>query len=363
MGMKILFRENSLNSPFRAALCNLISIKGNKLVLTTGYVNPYVPSKTYYQDLLNSIESGFASVDEDICKIIVIGGMIRHKLPGSSGVEGICNCDSCPACSYSASTATGKCPQCDFRKFLINLRGSLDTISRKIKKNIVLEYYRSKNNRFHGKIAIKLDNDNPMAAIVGSSNLTNAALVTEIQNKTYFDRYASGKDANELINHEADVVIFSKTLNDIKKTLSQELKGIIDESTTLSCMKNEELDTLFKDINLLGKNIKSLKSNEEEYLINKIPKISGILTQLNVVNDILYEGDSYGEIDEIQASNYEDNLLPSVVVVEPKNITSDNFLNRIKFKLNQIMNFNQEGKIVIENVNQKIFSCNKCKEE
>lgn len=134
MPLSITLRRGSDISPFRRQLLRLIdSPRGDAVVLCTGYVTE--GEKQHYYSVLNdkllqALKTGASSGLE------VYGGMLKPD--------------------WSAD---------NFSRF----------VERLIEAGLPVQAFVSETKRWHAKIALRLEENRPIAAIIGSSNLTGAA--------------------------------------------------------------------------------------------------------------------------------------------------------------------------------------------
>lgn len=195
MGMQILFRKYVFDSPFRRALLELNKMTGEKLILSTGYVNLLFKSdgslNPYNKpQFIKSIKDGFKTVQSP--EIHIVGGKFKNDPPNLQ----------------------------EFESFLNQLNSDLPS-------NINIRFFKAINESWHSKVAFKVNNNSPISGIIGSSNLTRAAFST-YNNSSY------------TFNHEADVFIWKKKDKNINfngiddkeytpKDLEEIRKGIIDD--------------------------------------------------------------------------------------------------------------------------------------
>lgn len=163
MGMQFFLRSDQHRSNFRRALNQLMSTRGETLILSTGYISSSLFNDYNHDDFFNAINDGFKNFP--YTEIIIIGGMFDSNLKNQYQFEG-------------------------FIKYLIYL-------------GYKVTYYKPKNPNWHAKIAMKLTNKTPVIAIIGSSNLTAPAYAE------YQDIYKNYK-----FNVESDLLIWDHDLLD-----------------------------------------------------------------------------------------------------------------------------------------------------
>ncbi|MED5018473.1 hypothetical protein P9847_14280 [Paenibacillus chibensis] len=158
MPLRVVIRRDKTISPFKKILDQLITLpQGDTLLLCSGYIWEPPSSKKSYRvlddGLLNAINSGCKG-----CNIITVAGKFN---------EGYWE-------DY-------------YKNFIGRIRGT----------GIPVTPFVATQRNWHAKIAMKLENGVPIAAIVGSSNLTSPA---------YQEGY-------ENWNFESDVLIWNPGLN------------------------------------------------------------------------------------------------------------------------------------------------------
>ena len=137
MPLKITLRRGSESSPFRRQLLRLCQMPtGGDLVLSSGYI--WEP------------ESGYRVLNDELLDSI-IAGIKKHKVVTIAG--------------KLQKSGKSDWPQY-YRNFVQTLRTA----------GIAVEPYVAPKRNWHAKVAIRLDRaGSPVAAIVGSSNLTGPA--------------------------------------------------------------------------------------------------------------------------------------------------------------------------------------------
>lgn len=166
MGILILFRKNNMN-PFKKFLHGIISLKGEKLIITSGFISE-CKSFSPFQEMEPHLRSG---INNGLTEIVTVAGRFFYK--------------------------TNR-----YRKFYGDFVKRLRNLSRRVKVNPFV------TNNWHAKVSIKIFNGKPIAAIIGSSNLTSTA-------------YGSGRGFNK----ECDVVIWNERYvdSDIFRNISNDL--------------------------------------------------------------------------------------------------------------------------------------------
>jgi len=143
-------------NPFREALHSLIALPGDELVLSSGYISQGKQFKAAGPDnLLPQLQQ---AVRNGLKRIVIIAG------------------------KFSARSFWFK----HYREFITQLNSLPISISDITRSN------------WHAKIAIKIDRKRPVAAIVGSSNLTS---------------WAYGVLTDNRFNKECDVIIWPSKAN------------------------------------------------------------------------------------------------------------------------------------------------------
>lgn len=163
MGMQFFLRSNQQRSNFRRALNQLMSTRGETLILSTGYISSSLFNDYNHDDFFHAIRNGFK--DLPYTEIIIIGGMFDSNLKNQYQFEG-------------------------FIKYLMYL-------------GYKVTYYKPRYLNWHAKIAMKLINKTPVMAIIGSSNLTAPA---------YSEYNYTHKDYK--FNIESDLLIWDHDLLD-----------------------------------------------------------------------------------------------------------------------------------------------------
>lgn len=148
MGILIFLRTNKKISYFRRYLLKLInSPTSDKLLLCSGYIWEYSNYSILNDELLNAISS-------QNVEVITVAGM----LSGQGNWEN------------------------KYKSFVKRLKSN----------NIKVVSYKAKKKNWHAKVAIKLNGEDPIAGLIGSSNLTAPAY----------------RENHGRFNYEADVLIW-----------------------------------------------------------------------------------------------------------------------------------------------------------
>ncbi len=174
MGFGIFLRENERVSYFQRAIVGLIDTPGvSKIVLCSGYVSEgtqFSISDELKKTMKRATPGGIREIE-------IVGGMFRGTY--------------------------GKVNLAKYRSFINNLRRYCRTVP-----------HRAINDRWHAKVALGIDSkDEPIAGIVGSSNLTRPA-------------YGEGRRD---FNHEADVLIWSQ-YPEVDRYFHRFLKSLTDDT-------------------------------------------------------------------------------------------------------------------------------------
>ena len=234
MGMQFFLRSDQHRSNFRRALNQLMSTRGETLILSTGYISSSLFNDYNHDDFFNAINDGFKNFP--YTEIIIIGGMFDSNLKNQYQFEG-------------------------FIKYLIYL-------------GYKVTYYKPKNPNWHAKIAMKLTNKTPVIAIIGSSNLTAPAYAE------YQDIYKNYK-----FNVESDLLIWDHDLLDtfdgidiIGTNHEQE----VDFEELQKQKINMLLDTLYQTLQTHD----SLKTVSRNHLVTLSPNP---VEMLNYLENIFFE--------------------------------------------------------------------------
>jgi len=165
MGFTIILRRSGNLSYFRRFLSKMISIPNtNRFLLCSGYVSESSFYSTLDDQLLNDITTFCSNPNSEL---ITIAGRFGYKM-GSVNLHN--------------SKAESR-----YKRFVA-----------KIKRNgITPKAYIAPNKNWHAKIAMILKDENPIACIIGSSNLTQPAYSENLQNDEF--------------SYECDVVIWKQT--------------------------------------------------------------------------------------------------------------------------------------------------------
>ncbi|MFC8560232.1 hypothetical protein [Peribacillus frigoritolerans] len=151
MKIAVLLRRFETNSLFRKALLKISAIQGEELYLCSGTLTQINNDPM----LLNYISHGFKGTKGS--KVITLG----------QRSSGDCNPVTIIGhCRTIKPTRTTNCNACKYQEFVNGLRSHGSVGGFKV------DAYREKNDKWHSKIAIKVRNGEPIAAIIGSSNLT-----------------------------------------------------------------------------------------------------------------------------------------------------------------------------------------------
>ncbi|UMZ73552.1 hypothetical protein [Natranaerofaba carboxydovora] len=164
MPIALLFRRKKEYSPFRNELLNLIKdSRGDKLLLGYGYIDDRNDKYSIINPICSHIEE-----NENLKKVYVIAGNFEHNKHTTNDEE--CNGDN--------NKMTGnKCWNCALEKVRNKINERLENKGLDVK---IINFNEEIDNSFdmskwHAKVAMKFENDEPIAAIIGSSNLTNPA--------------------------------------------------------------------------------------------------------------------------------------------------------------------------------------------
>lgn len=164
MGLRIILRRRKEYSPFRRALLSIIGLpQTDSLILCSGYIYEHYKYRISQDQLATALASGCQGGT-----ITVIAGKLDRQWEGH------------------------------YMRFLESLRAA----------GLRLCAYKVPSKNWHAKIAIKLRDDEPVAAIIGSSNLTRPA-------------YA---DNPPTFNYECDVIIWQEQIRDIIERQFAELE-------------------------------------------------------------------------------------------------------------------------------------------
>lgn len=172
MGLMILFRKTGNTNPFREALHNLIQLRGEKLIITSGYI-----SEGTFSLLENRNMLPFLNVAENngLKEIILAAGKFSR-----------------------------------YPEWIERYRNFVRRLDHSVGPKINVKPYLFQN--WHAKVSLKILNRTPIAAIIGSSNLTSTAY---------------GLNRNNF-NRECDVVIWNNNF------VTNEFREVTDK------MKDEE---------------------------------------------------------------------------------------------------------------------------
>ncbi len=209
MGIIIIFRNSSNINLFRDYLHTLISLHGEKLILSSGFIaegNRFslLDSNNMLHPLSNAVHNGLS-------KIIVIAGKFN--------------------------TSFGR-----------RYRQKFDNFAKKLSTNFGNVVVKIPQDRWHAKVSILISNKNPIAAIIGSSNLTTTAY---------------GINQGQNWNRECDVVIWDNRC----KEATNKFREIYKEGENVIYFRsirdkfNEEfrLKKLYEEIrNMVGEEYRNL---------------------------------------------------------------------------------------------------------
>lgn len=172
MAMKILLRTRQNHIPFRNYLLQLAQIKGDTLILAYGYIQEAITAEI----LIDEIDKGFNFSSDTQKRIILIGGQFDNSHITD---------DSVCVNNYGQVNPRAKCWRCHFDKFHQYCDDFFKGLKTKkpLSHNVVVEKIYAHNqlpalntlNKWHAKIAVKLDNNSQpkvLASMIGSSNLT-----------------------------------------------------------------------------------------------------------------------------------------------------------------------------------------------
>lgn len=260
MGMQILHRKYAFDNPFRRALCQLMSLEGDTLILSTGFATDSIFNSYNRTDFIDSIKNGFVNTKNP--QVIAIGGMLRNQ---SSRNE--------------------------FEAFLNEFSKALTAY------NYTLKFYRANNDKWHSKVALKLKNGRPFAGIIGSSNLTGPA----------FSVYTNNTNYSTYFNYESDIYIWNnymlkgfkgirnkkytkEELNEEREKVINDLYGILSDDFKYEVNWDTLKDWACIDIDKLERyTIMKLSLNSEDSLIlsfiYEIKKYNNILNSMNSDED------------------------------------------------------------------------------
>lgn len=163
MAMVILFRDISSYSPFKDALYDLVSAPGDELILSSGYIWPYLVNKDFILHLDKHMKNG---------KIRLIAGNFDNSSNHKTKFDQTYN---------DLATEINKLNKTGAN---IDLRPQIHVYTHNNKKNL-----------WHSKIALKVQSaaNEVTAALVGSSNLSWNSL---------------GEPVGRTVTHECDVYIW-----------------------------------------------------------------------------------------------------------------------------------------------------------
>lgn len=261
-----------MDNPFQRALCQLLETDGDTLYLSSGYVSrsilidnnskrvQFVDIQNRTYSFLESLDKGFQNATNP--RVIIVGGMFKKYDPTSK------------------QEIIDPYQQSKFNEFLNVLKSEM--------KNTSIHFQKAHNDHWHSKIALKVNKGTPVAAIVGSSNLSTFAFGTN-SNWTSF-------------NHEADMYIYQKdtgiedtiwdvsSLEDMRETLASEFISSIRNKNIPISDENEIRSRLYslqlEDSSNLKERIykQSLLKTESEFLLHHLFTIKQINRMITFSN-------------------------------------------------------------------------------
>ncbi len=179
----ILLRTGN-SSLFRGAITLLAKVPGEKLFLSSGYLNHNIASSPRLIEAIGDGFHGFAN-----SQIITVGGMFEGNPHNQER----------------------------YNKFVYSLRQA----------NFSVRQYFSASGKWHAKVAVKLRDGRPVAAVIGSSNLTKAAFCD------------GGKERNQ----ECDVLIYEQDVISVDS-----LDAVLRGNYVLSQPINVDEEDLLSDL-------------------------------------------------------------------------------------------------------------------
>ncbi|GAK41528.1 hypothetical protein TCA2_4019 [Paenibacillus sp. TCA20] len=190
MKIAVLLRKTETNSLFRKALLKISAIQGEELYLCSGTLTQITNDPMF----LKYVSHGFKGIKGS--KIITLG--MRSMGDCKHGVT----FGSCLA------IRSGYCNACKYQRFVNDLRAHGSTAGA-----YTVDAYREVQDKWHAKVALKVKNGEPIAAIIGSSNLTIPAYGEKCSCtgvKTHCSIHSWSK-ANKHFPFECDVLFWDET--------------------------------------------------------------------------------------------------------------------------------------------------------
>lgn len=217
MKFRILNRCNDIEPPFRKAMINLLSVKGDTLILGYGYMSDIIIRDT---EIIESIKEGFKG--ESNANIIIVGKYGTNP-----------SCDSLVLWNIAET-----------------LFNSFNKTSPKGLLKVNIEVLIAKDDRYHKKIAIKTKGKGlPGAVILGSSNFS--ANTISIGNSNFnqeidilFWRRENDEKfqaTQEYMKKNSEIIdeIIDKEINDCYCAAVE--KGFLENITSISRLKKKDL--------------------------------------------------------------------------------------------------------------------------
>ena len=250
MGLKFLFRKDERMIPFREAILQLLKLPGEDIILSSGYITnvfSYKDKSTgkYIETEFRNSFYEYMKEKDSNKKIIILCGMIDDGVSKES-------------------------PNLGYKSFL----GKTKFMS-EFDRNYKINAYITKEDRYHGKVAIKLKDGKPIAAIVGSSNFTKSALLFEEErpNSNYF-------------NNESDMLIISnkhdKEFNFDKILVSEFNENNINIRKLLKTLNYEES---YENINIVKEHIIKGHGKMIEEAVSKMSK-EEFIENMNIIDTL-----------------------------------------------------------------------------
>lgn len=295
--MQFLIRQIQMDNPFQRALCKLLETEGDTLYISSGYASKsilidnknkraqFVDNQNNTYSFLDSVDRGFLSVSKP--SITIIGGMykrydknLKQEVPDT----------------YQQSK---------FNDFLKDLKSEV--------KGNTINFQRAYNDHWHSKIALKVNKGEPVAAIVGSSNLST---------------FSFGTNSNwSGFNHEADIYIYKgrKGVRNIKYDISSlkiEREDLINEF--ISIIKAKEIS--ITDEKEVLERLYSIDIEDSKNLVERIYGQESLQPEWENLQYLLFTIKQINQI--ISSSNQSKVSANSVITVSP-NKSTDQILNDI----------------------------------
>lgn len=217
MGFQMLMRVTGAISPYKEALQKLVEMPGETLILSTGYADYDILNNN--PNFIDLVHKGLydKNLQKKGTEIIILGGKFKHNHPlNQNSKYYVCDSNTKLLRKNCNSCSPYYCHQYKFEKFV----NDMNLLLKNKKYAHKLRFFRALNDDFHAKIAMKLYKGTPIAAIVGSSNLTKPA---------FNDNY-------NFFNHEADMFIWNGRV--LKGTSLQGFKGITTKDYTKDYLEN-----------------------------------------------------------------------------------------------------------------------------